>query len=1533
MRLFALLGFLAVLPTSAPPSLWDRPSSSAPSSSEHPRLAQLTNSAAGVFLKIVNESLEGRIDPRLVSFEPPATIVLEDTVLTAPGNRPVAKIKRALVSVSLQSLLIGEIAISRLEIDTPQLLLELKDDKLNLLEALTPKKKPDPTKKSEGSFRIDDIYVKNGDFRFTDGDNATIALDDINGHASLDVDLGRNIVLVDVDNLRTASGAVKIPQLDVPLGRIAAEHVKVFTDRVELQGVTGTALGGLDDNGKTKPQATFTANGRINLKAPGKLDIKAKVDAAAGAWPDRLDKLAFATPPASVDVAVEGPFKEPVISINGTFGHVEPYGYVVDSGTANVVITPTKVTLKEGTRGNLGRGVVRATGDVVLPLASAKGTSREGAVDLDLRVRLERATMQTVLSSAKLDTIEKGTLSGSVRISGHAGSKDTDLLIDGDIAGKGVELYDVRFGSEIEGDVRVRVSPTKVALEKIMLADPLGGLRASVKGDIDLKGEALQLALDVDVDDARRLVDSIPEEVKTKSTHFAGAVHGPFKAVIVDGDATIDSGNAYGVSLANIKAHVDVRNSVVSISGGTGVAADGRLSQRAPLVFSTGKRGTFTSGTFFVDNAVLDGITATDGSALPIKGLLDVEAVLRGPLKDPRVLVRASAGSLEVTGEKLGDAQASFVATKDALLFERVNVSGPMIKATSETLRLDIESMRLTGAIDVVDLDLAAIESAKSADGAPIVTGHASGGVVIAGDVRVPIIQARLRAKQLSVKDFVFGDGNVVVAVTPDPLGGPKALSVSVSGTPAWDLGAWNIRAAWAIDRKLLNADVKVRDLDMLALRPFLPKDGVVPLSGIVNGAISLNGPLDGLSGFIKLRIPDLTAEVPAITAGNGTSSATRLRPFGPVFADLRFDEGNLDGKLCAFPDVAARSDDDAACDGPQRVQGLFGGRVELSSGLTSVFADLAVDADRIEELLPALSSREIGLSTWSRLALRYEKPKSVDDAPSSTAAPSTFALSAEVRDLIVRAPGAPAARLAQAFDLSYGDGRAVIGAIPATFVTARDDVKLVIGAGSSVGSDDIDVRVDGQLALSVLKLVTGEVANAAGTAETAIQVRGRFDDGVRIEGSVRPAPGARLTLRSLGQPLVFEEGAIVVSPDIDPRKILVSFDAPCGERRTSTCPLRAALGEGKLSLRGSALVRTSKADDEPWVQRFDMAASGTAVEVKTSLGRAETTFDLTLAGDAPDPILAGRVEVNDGFFKKNFQIRNFVLTQEPTRPSTPLWQTLTPYGLGGLSFDVEASMQNVRVKARINAFSIDTSLRGELHLTRSLKLPAVDGAIEVEEGDVDFPRARFEILETQVQFPTSAEGRINPSVHLAARAELQPGAAGNDVEVPIDLSLDGTFDLMKLDLTAVDPNRQWSRTELFAYVLFGTVPAASDGGFVNTGVEVASRAALRELAAPVSDELEQIAQNQFGLDVNIDVVSGWQLQLGRRLVLEGQGFQGLGGTDSATATTTGATNGTDALRMRLLFYDHLPVGKSVSAEGRLGAASDLRLSFRLFEE
>ncbi len=1540
LLLLALVAATTGTPDGLSPIAPSLSSSAAPG--QEPRLAQLASSAAGIFLRLVNEQLKGRIDPRSVTFVAPAGVLLEDAVLTGPGGKPVARVKRALVQLSVRALFSGDILISRIDIDEPRLLLELEDGRLNLLEALTPKKAPDPNAKgAEGSFRIDDIHVTNGGFRFNDGENLTLVFDGIGGHASVDVNLGAKNVVVEVTNVSVASGNVRLQPLDIPLRGLSAERVRIVTDTIDVRNLRGTALG--QPGGKS---ARLVVNGGLDVSGDGALRLTGSVDADADAWPERLDPLPFVTPTIKGTVRVTGPFKAPVVELDAALGATTIVGYGVDGGVANVRITSKEVAIKDGSVLRIGKGSARVSGVVTLP------TEAVADAVLDIRTRINDLPLGVVLGPAELDTPMRGTLGGALHITGRAG-KTTEILVAGDVDGHGLQLYDLVLPGTLDGDVRLTATSDKVSIARVSLKEAGDGTRVSVSGVVDLKAERTALQFEATIADPTTLITVLPADVKLKRIEGSGTVVGPFKTTVVEVNARIPEGSAYGTPITAISARVRASAKEVRIDNGTGRVADGLLTQPAPLVMLLGKSTTtFQGGTFQVEKFDVGTIKTPAGQPLPITGTGTVEAELRGTTDKPRVGVRLAGANVVVSGENLGELTAALVVTKDAVTFKSLATRSPLMKASSDTLRIATDDLRLSGSIAVVDLDLAAVAAASSAR----LTGKARGSVFLSGVATRPTIQGDLFVRGLSLGGVGFGDGPVVVGVVPDLLGPKDSLAVTLAATTQWQRGSWQARLSYAIDRDAVAADVVLLDVDLSILEPWMT-DVVVPLEGTVNGAITLNGPLARPTGTFKLRIPELTAtlsqdQVGATTLtsssktsttttttsataggsgpGAGNEQALRLRSLGSVFLGGNLDNGRLTGHLCAFPDAAATVGDEleSPCDMPQRVWASTSGTVNLRDVAAHLLIDASIAEPQLQELLPALASRDIAVGARVRLATSIDVPDNGD---------TVVALSSRLEELNVRVPGAPAIRLVSPVDLDYVGGRAVIGAEAARFVTAKEGFDLVIAAGSSVGSDDVDVSVDGAVALAALKLFTDEIANASGTAIAHVKATGRFDDGVLIEGVIEPQPGAQVMPRSLGQAVVFESARIALGPDSnDPRRLRVVFDAPCGDDRTELCPLRASIGSGRVQLRGDVLAKTSRSDNETWIDTFNLAASATAVEIRTSLGRVETSFDVSLTGAAPAPVLKGRLDVSDGLFRKDFQVRNFILTQAPERPTAPLWQTLTPYGLGELTFDVQATMQNVRAKARINAFSVDASVRGDLRLSRSLKFPGIDGAIEVESGTVDFPRARFDILELQVQFPTAAEGTIKPVLHLSARAELPPGSAGNSVEVPVDLTIDGGFDAMQLDLSASDPARLWTRSELFAYILFGVVPTSESGAsLVSTSVDVASRAALRELAAPVNREVESLVESGLGVDVNIDVVSGFQLQLGRRLVLEGPGLfsQALATSDSTTSAATTGTSGTDALRVRLLFYDHLPLGRALSAEGRFGLVSDLRLSWRLYED
>jgi hypothetical protein len=217
----------------------------------------------------------------------------------------------------------------------------------------------------------------------------------------------------------------------------------------------------------------------------------------------------------------------------------------------------------------------------------------------------------------------------------------------------------------------------------------------------------------------------------------------------------------------------------------------------------------------------------------------------------------------------------------------------------------------------------------------------------------------------------------------------------------------------------------------------------------------------------------------------------------------------------------------------------------------------------------------------------------------------------------------------------------------------------------------------------------------------------------------------------------------------------------------------------------------------------------------------------------------------------------------------------------------------------------------------------------------VSFPRATFDIVEMQVEFPSDSTGRMNPKLHVSAHTDLEPGLAGNEAELPIDLVIEGGLDQMNLDLVANDAGHEWTRAELLALIVLGRSLQSS----VTTGdLGVAVRALSHELTAAFTQEVEGLAQETLGVHVQLDL-TGWRWQMGRRLSIEGPGLlSNLSVSSDVAATSSVSSTSTptgDPVRLRLLIFDHLPVGRDFAFEGRSYSTSqnDLRLSYRLFEE
>ncbi len=1502
------------------------------------RLAGLDDRVPELFLRIVNDKLKGHIRARVVDYQAPSSVVLEDALLTDPSGAEVARVRRASATLSLTSLLAGDIVISRIELAQPLLSLRLHDKKLNLIEALTPKKPPDKNKPQKAAFRIDAIIARNGGFTFTDEENVTVTADTIDATASLEIDLAHDLVVVDVKRPTIKKGAVRLKQLDVPLVDVRAAGVRVVKNGLEITAATARAAG-----------AKVTAHGKLWFADPGSLDLRGTVDAPKNAWPERLKRLPFDTPPVHASVDVTGPFSDPRVHADGTFAHAEAYGYDVDAGRGVIDVTKDVVHIEDGTWLKAG-GVVAAAGTVKLP-----------GLEMNLSVKATDVPVARALEPAKLDPAPKGVISGRATLTGVADG-EKPITVDASATARRAEISAVKMRGNVDARARVVVRPKRVSIESATLRGDR--LDATVHGDVFTEEQRLALDVTAGADDATALVPAVPADIHADGARFEGTVNGPYHSVVVDGRGTAARGDAYGVPVGALTAHVAASATQVLVDGLTARAAGGAVSLKKPIVVKLKDRRAL-AGTVRVARADLArialgaGRTSADGEPSLLAGVADVEAVLGGTVDNPVVALRAAAGGLEVSGEDLGAATARATVSKNLLQVTYADVRGGVVRAHTDDVRLTLPDLVIEGHAHVESLALAGIQAARKAR----FGGTAQGLVIISGDAKEPEVVARLGATDVSVGDQQLGAGAVDVTYRPEaagaagaprgkatPGGAPRSHVATLAAHLEGSRGAWDVVSSYAVERRIVNAHAEMQNVD---LSPFTTQLGkaVSPLEGFATGAVDVSGPLEALDMRLHLRSPEVAVAraSPGSTETQGPAPAV-MRPLGPLLVDARMDGGSLNARICAFtpepatpakapaPTSAAPStpppplgapagEAESPCTAGERVWATIVGDVDGLHGTFDLAVVGQVEEPRLEDLLPALAARDLSVGAKARADAQIVKAEGK---------PVDIRAEATLLEASVQPPGSLRADLAGTSEVLYADRRVKL-VTPARFASPSGDVDVVVAG--SVGIEDIDLNVKGSVGLGIAKAFTPQIANASGTAQTSLVVRGRYDKGISVEGTFTPNSGAVVTPRALGEVITFTGGSVAFAPLADNADGLIRVNAK---------GLKARVGDGDLTLNGLADVRTARQSDRGYVAHWDLVASGSNLVFKLPTGRAEGALDLTLEGDEAAPRLKGRVEVTEGLYRKTFELRNFILQAPPDKASDPLYVTLTPLGLENLELDVGLSLQGFRVRANMANFDADLTLRGDLQLKNTLRVPRLDGAVEVEEGTVDFPRARFEVVEMQIEFPTAVDGKLNPLVHATARTEIPPGAAGtNDTEIPVDLFLDG--DLKKgitLDLSATDPQREWTRSELLGFILFGRT---IEDTVQNRDVNIALRALTSEATAPVTAELEQLAQQTFGGEVNLDI-GGWRWQLGRRLQLEGpglivnqQGAQGLTYVNTAattatsgTATTLNAASTTDqGVRLRLLIYDHLPIGKNLSLEGSTGGPSggDLRLSLRLFEE
>ena len=370
----------------------------------------------------------------------------------------------------------------------------------------------------------------------------------------------------------------------------------------------------------------------------------------------------------------------------------------------------------------------------------------------------------------------------------------------------------------------------------------------------------------------------------------------------------------------------------------------------------------------------------------------------------------------------------------------------------------------------------------------------------------------------------------------------------------------------------------------------------------------------------------------------------------------------------------------------------------------------------------------------------------------------------------------------------------------------------------SGTVNETLHLKVQGKTDLVLLKIFPEVINEASGAAAVNGAVTGSAED-PDMEGTIELSDAA-LELRGLPYSVSRLKGDLrLVNHRIRSR-------------------LEGNYGDGRFQLGGELTLDRLRAD------LLDLQLTGSSIVVRR--GRdlfAELNGNVTLKGKWPSPRLAGQIDLVDGRYTREFEIRDFVLkpiTGREERHAKPAaWDPVE------LSLHLK-SAGDLEIKNNLARMHLSC----DLFVSGTTREPKFRGNFELIDGTFDYfakagrnEERQFLLTEGRMVFADSYRNET----HLLIRGEgeIPP-------EYLVSLKIEGYLDNLAIALTSV-PSR--SREDILSLIAFGVTRDELEltGGF---GGSLGRQIAVREVSRP----FEGIFSRTLGVDVEVEQSSVGEL-------------------------------------------------------------------------
>ncbi len=326
----------------------------------------------------------------------------------------------------------------------------------------------------------------------------------------------------------------------------------------------------------------------------------------------------------------------------------------------------------------------------------------------------------------------------------------------------------------------------------------------------------------------------------------------------------------------------------------------------------------------------------------------------------------------------------------------------------------------------------------------------------------------------------------------------------------------------------------------------------------------------------------------------------------------------------------------------------------------------------------------------------------------------------------------------------------------------------LVLG-GSFKSDGPLDFSLKGKLDLAILSQFKSLVREASGLAQVDLKIAGNKKQ-PSVLGSMQ-FDKALLAPRMLGNAIENLEGKIIFEKD----------------------SLRLE------NLKGSVLEGDLLVSGEVWHQDFKIQKSDVLIEAREIAASDPGVYKIILsgkmsltgnqAGNQNNLLLAGNLDVTEGRYIKNFDIKDYIL-----KPST-VSEPSKPSALSNLKLDLKVrSPGELAIKNNI----AELYLKSDLHITGTQMNPSYQGALEILDGSFHYFKLNFENAKGSIDFRDVR--RSDPYVEIVAEKLFERTSE----DIRVNARIAGYSDNLQLTFSSDPP---LEKREILGLIFTGNLP------------------------------------------------------------------------------------------------------------------------------